>query len=84
MLAIGSTIRDSCEKNWPEVHAAVTGGLPQFILARQPSELGPGIPVFCYHTVDAERFEGDLQFLPRNGYVPIDADEQVEHPTRQS
>ena len=80
-LVTGSlaALRISWEKNWPEVHAALTGGLPQFILARRPREVGLSVPVFYYHTVDAERFEGDLSFLSRNGYVTIDADTLLDH-----
>ena len=74
-----AALRISWEKNWPEAHALLTGSLPQFILARRPRPLGLSVPVFCYHTVDAERFEGDLDFLSSNGYVTIDADALLDH-----
>jgi peptidoglycan/xylan/chitin deacetylase (PgdA/CDA1 family) len=35
--------------------------------------------VFCYHVVNAEEFEADLDFLSRNGYVTIDADTLLDH-----
>jgi CelD/BcsL family acetyltransferase involved in cellulose biosynthesis/peptidoglycan/xylan/chitin deacetylase (PgdA/CDA1 family) len=79
MTPIITTLRNSWEKNWPEVHAAVTGGLPQFILTRRPRDIGPGVPVFIYHVVNANDFEADLDFLSRNGYVTINADALLDH-----
>jgi CelD/BcsL family acetyltransferase involved in cellulose biosynthesis/peptidoglycan/xylan/chitin deacetylase (PgdA/CDA1 family) len=79
MTPFVSNLRNSWEKNWPEVHAAVTGGLPQFILTRRPRDLGLCVPVFLYHVVNAEDFEADLDFLSRNGYVTIDADALLDH-----
>lgn len=73
------TLRNIWEKNWPEVDAAVRGGLPQFVLARWPRELGSSVPVFCYHVVDPDDFEQDLDFLSRNGYAPISADALLDH-----
>jgi peptidoglycan/xylan/chitin deacetylase (PgdA/CDA1 family) len=74
-----TSLRNIWGKNWPEVRAAVTGGLPRFILWPRPSDLGPAIPVFCYHIVNPEEFESDLEFLSRNGYVTIDADTLLDH-----
>ena len=79
MTHIISTLRNSWEKNWPEVRAALTGGLPQFIFSRRPRDLGLGVPVFCYHVVNAEEFDADLDFLSRNGYVTITADTLLDH-----
>jgi peptidoglycan/xylan/chitin deacetylase (PgdA/CDA1 family) len=79
MTPIVSTLRNIWEKNWPEAHAAATGGLPQFILTRRPRDLGSSVPVFCYHAVNAEEFEIDLDFLSKNGYVTIDADTLLDH-----
>ena len=79
MTQVVATLRECWQKNWPEVHAAITGGLPEFIFARHPRELGSTVPVFCYHTADAQRFERDLDFLSRNGYVTIDADTLLDH-----
>ena len=72
------------EKNWPEVHAAVTGGLPEFVFARNPSDIASSIPVFCYHVVDVAGFETDLKFLQRNGYNTVDADALLDHMERRS
>ena len=67
------------EKNWPEVQAAMTGGLPEFVLSARPSELKHNVPVFCYHVVDAPSFEADLDFLADNGYTTLDADSLLAH-----
>jgi peptidoglycan/xylan/chitin deacetylase (PgdA/CDA1 family) len=67
------------EKNWPEVHAAITGGLPKFVFASAPGELGDRVPVFFYHLVDDAAFEEDLAFLARNGYRTIGADRLLDH-----
>lgn len=77
-------LRETWRKNWPEVGAASTGGLPEFVLARRPAELGAGVPVFCYHVVEADQFERDLEFLQRNGYVTIGADALLAHMTGES
>jgi len=79
MTPILASLRNIWEKNWPEVKAAATGGLPKFIFARHPPELGLGVPVFCYHVIDARNFEADLDFLSRNDYVTIDADTLLDH-----
>lgn len=74
-----TALRNSYEKNWPEVHAALTGSLPSFIYSRQPGELESSIPVFCYHLFDSVEFERDLEFLQRNDYVTLDAQALVDH-----
>ncbi|MDW7710953.1 MAG: polysaccharide deacetylase family protein [Deferrisomatales bacterium] len=79
MLPLVREVRNKWEKNWPEVHALPTGGLPRFTYARRPGDLGSSVPVFCYHTIDAERFEGDLEFLVANGYRTIGADALLDH-----
>jgi peptidoglycan/xylan/chitin deacetylase (PgdA/CDA1 family) len=72
-------LRRFWEKNWPQVHAAMSGGLPQFVLGRRVRGLDTGVPAFCYHIVQTEAFEADLAFLSRNGYVTIDADALLGH-----
>jgi peptidoglycan/xylan/chitin deacetylase (PgdA/CDA1 family) len=79
MIPIAAAFGNIWEKNWPEVHAAATGGLPQFIFAHRPRHLGLNVPVFFYHVVNAEAFKTDLDFLQRNGYVTIDADALLDH-----
>jgi peptidoglycan/xylan/chitin deacetylase (PgdA/CDA1 family) len=71
--------RNIWEKNWPEMHAAATGGLPGFVFARRPRDLDDSVPVFYYHDVEADEFEDDLKFLKINGYVTIDCDSMLWH-----
>lgn len=73
------TLRDSFRKNWPELKGALLHGLPGFVLARRPADLGQGVPVFCYHVVDVQTFSDDLAFLRRNGYTTIDAGALLDH-----
>jgi peptidoglycan/xylan/chitin deacetylase (PgdA/CDA1 family) len=54
--------------------AAVTRGLPEFVMSSAPREL-EGIPVFCYHGVSGAVFESHLRFLRDNGYNALTADE---------
>ena len=75
----GIALRNWWEKNWPEAHAAVTAGLPQFITASKPRALGSSVPAFCFHVVDPETFEADLDFLVRNGYSTINAGAMLDH-----
>lgn len=74
-----SLISNTWRKNWPEVHAGLTGGLPRFVFSRQPEPLGHSIPVFCYHVIDAPTFRADLAFLNDNGYTTLTADDLLEH-----
>ncbi|MEJ2237989.1 MAG: polysaccharide deacetylase family protein [Gemmatimonadales bacterium] len=72
-------LRHSWEKNWPEARALLGGEFSAFVMSSRPAELGTEIPVFCYHIVDPEEFEQDLEFLARNGYTAVDADTLLEH-----
>ncbi len=72
-------LRDSWEKNWPEIRCAAIGSLPDFILARDPKPLGDSVPVFCYHVVSRGDFEDDLVYLGNNGYETISAEVLTEH-----
>jgi peptidoglycan/xylan/chitin deacetylase (PgdA/CDA1 family) len=74
-----SSLRNSYEKNWPEIYAGLTGSLPDFIFARRPDNVDLDIPVFCYHTFDEAEFRADLEFLRANRYVTLDADSLVSH-----
>lgn len=72
---IGNTWR----KNWPEVRCGLTGGLPGFVLRKNPRPHDPGVPVFCYHVVDEQTFRADLAFLKNNGYTTLSADGLLDH-----
>lgn len=72
-------IRNSWEKNWPEIRCAATKSLPDFVLSRHPEPFANSIPVFCYHVVEAANFEKDLLFLANNGYNTITADALLAH-----
>ncbi len=74
-------VADIWRKNAPELIALWNGGLPDFITSLRPRERLPGVPVFCYHVVDAARFRADLEFLRRNGYRTLGADELVDQLT---
>ncbi|TVP48082.1 MAG: hypothetical protein EA350_03875 [Gemmatimonadales bacterium] len=66
------------EKNWPELHAAVRGGFPDFVFARDPAE-PVGVPTFWYHDVSPDSIEADLRFLRENGYSTATADDLLGH-----
>lgn len=71
-------ITDRMAKNGPELQALCTGGLPYFVTARNPPSLHEAIPVFCYHVISSDAFERDLQFLQKNQYGTITADEVLD------
>jgi peptidoglycan/xylan/chitin deacetylase (PgdA/CDA1 family) len=48
---------------------------PSLLFGAQKGE--DRLPAFLYHDVDAEDFERDLEFLARNGYRALSADEYV-------
>jgi len=78
-MEIIKTLRESWEKNWPELRCACSGGIPEFVTARQPDPLGTSVPVFHYHVIEAATIEADLDFLSRNGYSTIGADALLGH-----
>src|SRR5262245_59095461 len=67
-------LKDSWRKNGPELVAALTRGLPEFVVSPPPGELS-GIPVFCYHEISGPVFESHLRFLQANEYATVTADE---------
>lgn len=66
-------------KNWPEIRAALTAGLPEFVLHAIPPDQLPGVPVFCFHDVTHDRLEEDLLFLQHNRYHTLTAEELFQH-----
>jgi glycosyltransferase involved in cell wall biosynthesis len=70
-------------KNVPELVAWWNGGLPAFVTAWKPKETPGGVPVFCYHLVEAGKFGADLRFLQRNGYHTLSGSELEQHLTGQ-
>lgn len=74
-----SFLRQRWQKNWPEISAALRGGIPAFVYSDGPPELGAAIPVFAYHTVEWSTLEADLWFLRENGYATLDADALLDH-----
>lgn len=65
----------------PELAGLVSGALPEFVLASDPAEPLPGVPVFSYHLVESATFAADLEFLRRNGYRTLSARELLAHLT---
>lgn len=84
MSLSATKLATSWRKNWPEVRAAASGGLPAFVLSPRSPEPGDGVPAFCYHVVDAGAFEADLAFLRANGYTTIGPDDLLRHMTREA
>ncbi|MGE0114211.1 MAG: polysaccharide deacetylase family protein [Steroidobacteraceae bacterium] len=78
-MGILKKLKNAWRKNIPEVVAWSNGGLPDFVTAIRPSEPLGGVPVFCYHMVEAETFEADLHFLKSNGYRTLSAAELVSY-----
>jgi hypothetical protein len=65
-------------KNAPEIAAFFNGGLPAFVRQRSPQAGLAGVPVFCFHVVDAPSFQADCEFLHRNRYRTLTVDEVIE------
>lgn len=78
MTVLGK-IHDFWRKNSPELVAWWNGALPQFVTARRPVEPLGGVPVFCFHLVEHDKFEADLRFLRDNGYVTLSAGEFLSY-----
>ena len=72
-------LRKSWRKNRQELKGLFNGSIPRFFFASRPSELGDGVPVFCYHSVAPANMERDLGFLADNGYRTLSGDELLAH-----
>jgi peptidoglycan/xylan/chitin deacetylase (PgdA/CDA1 family) len=72
-------LRKSWRKNRHELKGLFNGSIPHFLFASRPSELGDGVPVFCYHTVTPRDMERDLGFLADNGYRTLSGDGLLAH-----
>ena len=72
-------LRRIWEKNWPEIHCDLRGGLPSFLWSPNPPSPSDDVPVFCYHIPDAESFRADLEHLRRNGYQTLIPDQLLAH-----
>jgi peptidoglycan/xylan/chitin deacetylase (PgdA/CDA1 family) len=62
-------------KNGDDIRAMLTGSLPRFLKAPDDSDLEDEVPVFCFHSVQADLFEAQLRYLATNGYQTITADD---------
>lgn len=78
-MGVVKTLRDSWQKNAPELLALWNGALPDFVAARRPRESLASVPVFCYHLVEADRFHADLEFLRTNGYRALSGSEFLDY-----
>ncbi len=78
-MSLRKKFKDAWRKNVPELVAWWNGDLPQFVTAPRPREPLGGVPVFCYHVVDAESFRADLRFLRHNNYTTLSASELVQY-----
>jgi peptidoglycan/xylan/chitin deacetylase (PgdA/CDA1 family) len=67
-LAMLTPIKNAWRKNSAELMGLMNGAIPEFVMASRPPDRLAGVPVFCYHLVESEWFEEDLEFLKRNGY----------------
>ncbi len=76
-------LRNTWNKNWPEIRCAATGSVPDFILSRKPKPLVDSVPVFCYHIASGPDLEQDLCHLRENGYDTLSADALLEYLNRE-
>lgn len=74
-MSVRLTLENVWRKNAPELVGLLDGALPDFVTRRQPEGVPNGIPVFCYHLVEAAGFEADLIFLRDNGYRTLSGSE---------
>jgi len=78
-VGLRTALQNIWRKNAQEVVGLFDGSLPSFVVARRPAEGLAGVPVFCYHLIQAEQFGADLEFLKRNGYATLLPDEFLEY-----
>ncbi|VAX17959.1 hypothetical protein MNBD_NITROSPINAE02-514 [hydrothermal vent metagenome] len=51
---------------------------PDFVTRKRPANVPDKTPVFSYHDIDQQEFEAHLEFLKRNGYKTVTADEYLD------
>ena len=56
----------------------LAGGAPEFVVRSSPKIGGNEIPVFVFHSIEPRAFERQLEFLQRNDYQTLSADEFQE------
>ena len=78
-MAIVKALQDVWRKHESEVRGLFNGAYPDFVTSSRPTDVGPGIPVFCYHIVEPDEFEADLAHLERNGYRTLRGQELLEY-----
>ncbi len=78
-MSLATALRAAWRKNEAELKGLFNGALPEFVTAARPAEPLRGVPVFCYHLVEAEQFEADLAYLARNGYQTVRGQDFVAH-----
>jgi peptidoglycan/xylan/chitin deacetylase (PgdA/CDA1 family) len=78
-MAVLSALQNAWRKNRSEICGLANGAIAEFVTARKPPDVLDGVPVFCSHLVEAEQFEGDLDFLARNGYRTVRGRDLLDH-----
>jgi hypothetical protein len=78
-MAVFRSLKNAWRKNGPELRGLANGALAEFVTARRPADALDGVPVFCFHVVEAEQFEADLVFLARNGYQAARGQDLLDH-----
>jgi hypothetical protein len=78
MYSIQKKLKKSFSKNLPELLALKKKLYPHFVYESNPKTLKDEIPVFTLHSVYSNKFEAILQFLYKNGYRTLVADELYE------
>ncbi len=63
----------SLRKNWPELRAFLTGGMPAFVYGARRWPGAP--PVFCLHAARLAPLDALFRFLSEHGYRTLGADE---------
>ena len=80
---LGRRLSRSLQKNIPVAKDILLRRYPLFVFGKADLE-SKEIPVFCFHRIEKERFELQLQYLAANGYETIGADEFYEIRSRRS
>lgn len=62
---------------WREIRATFSRDTPAFVRGGSPEEDEGYLPIFCFHTLEPERFEAQLRFLSANGYRAVLLDDGV-------
>jgi len=78
LYALRQKLQKSYRKNAPDMAALRRRLYPEFVFSDRMRTIRDEIPVFTFHSVNAEMFEAYLRYLSENNYRTVSAEQMYE------